>query len=83
MWKEGPTYVAYTPELDVSSCGATLARAKKALREAVDLFLEEATLRGVLSDILSESGFERRGNDYRYRRVLARERVRVSLPRAS
>ncbi len=83
VWKEGRTYIAYTPELDVSSCGRTLVQAKKALVDAVTLFLEESAERGVLGDILSEAGFERRGNTYRSRRVLAREKVRLSLPRAS
>jgi predicted RNase H-like HicB family nuclease len=81
-WREGRTYVAYTPELDVSSCGPTLARAKLALREAVTLFLEDAAARGVLQQILAEAGFERRGTSYRFRRVLARESLRLALPRA-
>lgn len=38
-WKENHTYVAYTPELDVSSCGDSLSQAKTRLREAVGLFL--------------------------------------------
>jgi hypothetical protein len=83
VWKEGRAYVAYTPELDVSSCGHTLAQARKALREAVHLFADEAARSGVLGDILKEAGFERQGNSYRFRRVLAREKVRLSLPRAS
>ena len=42
VWKEGPTYVAYAPELDVSSCGRTASQAKSHLREAVSLFVEES-----------------------------------------
>ncbi len=83
LWREGRTYVAYTPELDISSCGRTLVQAKRALRDAVSLFLEESAERGVLGDILSEAGFEKRGKTYRSRRVLVREKVRLSLPVAS
>jgi predicted RNase H-like HicB family nuclease len=39
VWKEGPTYVGYAPELDVSSCGDSVAEARRRLREAVGLFL--------------------------------------------
>jgi predicted RNase H-like HicB family nuclease len=46
VWKEGPSYVSYTPELDVSSCGDSVAEARARLREAVSLFLEECSLRG-------------------------------------
>ncbi len=53
--KEGGTYVAHTPELDVSSCGGTKERALKNLKEAVRLFLEEAEKLGTLEGILEEA----------------------------
>ena len=40
VWKEGAAYVAYAPELDVSSCGDSVAEARARLREAMSLFLE-------------------------------------------
>ncbi len=83
VWKENHTYVAYAPELDVSSCGDSLSQAKTRLREAVGLFLEEASRLGTLGDILSEAGFERQGNTYRPHRVLTREKVRLAVPVAS
>ncbi len=60
IFKEGRQYVAYAPELDVSSCGGTVARAKKNLMEAVRLFLEEADKHGTLAQILAEAGFVKR-----------------------
>ncbi len=54
VWKEGATYVAYSPELDISSCGNSSVRAKSALREAVTLFLEEAARKSTLTEILAE-----------------------------
>ncbi len=80
VWKENGTYVAYTPELDVSSCSDSLSQAKARLREAVSLFLEEASRTGRLEQILSEAGFEKRGNTYSPHRVLAREKVRLVVP---
>jgi hypothetical protein len=50
-------YVAYAPELDVSSCGASSQRARKSLLEAVRLFLEEAEKMGTLEQILQELGY--------------------------
>jgi hypothetical protein len=52
IFKEGRLYVAYTPELDVSSCGGTETKAKVNLIEAVRLFLEEADKMGTLRQIL-------------------------------
>jgi hypothetical protein len=53
-------YVAYTPELDLSSCATTQTKAQKNLIAAVRLFLEEAEKKGSLAQILEEAGFVRR-----------------------
>lgn len=55
VFKEGGTFVAHTPQLDVSSCGPTKQKAVSNLREAVRLFLEEAANMGTLDQILKEA----------------------------
>ena len=80
VWKEGAAYVAYAPELDISSAGDSSTQAKTRLREAVTLFLEEAARQGTLGEILSESGFRRQGSTYRSHRILVRETIRLSVP---
>jgi len=62
VFKEDKTYVAYCPELDVSSCGNTTERAKEMLKTAVRLFIEEAEKMGTLEDILEESKYKRDAN---------------------
>ena len=57
IFKEGRVYVAYAPDLDVSSCGGTREKAQKNLLEAARLFLEEAEKMGTLEQILEEAGF--------------------------
>jgi len=47
-------FVAHTPELDVSSCATTEAKALANLREASRLFLEEAEKKGSLEQILRD-----------------------------
>ena len=83
VWKEDSAYVGYAPELDVSSCGNTVAQARTRLREAVSLFLEECAKKGTLDSILAESGFQKRGVRYRPRRIIARAKVRLAIPLAS
>lgn len=80
VWKEDGVYVAYAPELDVSSCGDSVREARQRLREAVALFLEEAAHQGTLEEILAESGFEKRAGTYVPRRVLIREKESLSVP---
>lgn len=51
-------WVAYTPELDVASCGPTVEKAKQNLAEAVQIVLKGAAEDGNLKDLLLEAGFE-------------------------
>ena len=60
VFKEGKMYVAYTPELDLSSCATTQTKAQKNLKTAVRLFFEEAAKKGSLAQILQDAGFVRK-----------------------
>jgi predicted RNase H-like HicB family nuclease len=80
--KEGRTFVAHTPELDVSSCGGTKERALKNLKEAVRLFLEEAEKLGTLEQILEESGYLKRRNRLAGPKFIGTRRVSLPLPMA-
>ncbi len=42
IWREGRDFVSLCPELGVSSCGDSLEESTAMLREAVDLYLENA-----------------------------------------
>ena len=53
--KEAP-YVAYIPEFDISSCGKTEEKAKKNVKEALELVLEEVKKKDKLEDFLKEAG---------------------------
>ena len=59
VFLENSVFVAYCPELDVSSCGKTVEQTKDMLKKAVSLFLEEAENLGTLEDILEEANFIR------------------------
>ncbi|MFZ3091560.1 MAG: hypothetical protein WA240_13190 [Nitrospirota bacterium] len=59
IFKENITFIAYCPELDVSSCGDDIERAKENLKTAVRLFIEEAEKIGTLEEILIESGYKK------------------------
>ena len=68
VFKEDKAYVAYSPELDISSCGNSVDHAKDMLKTAVRLFLEEADKMETLEDILEESGYKK--NEKRPKRPL-------------
>jgi len=54
---KGHAIVAHCPELDVYSQGYTPEEARRNLREAVNLFLEEAQRMGTLERILRDAGY--------------------------
>ncbi len=51
IWKEGKGYVSKCPELGVASCGDTFEEAINNLKEAVELYIENAKELGLLEDI--------------------------------
>lgn len=77
--KEEKAFVAYSPELDISSCGDTVEEAKANLKTAVRLFIEEAEKMGTLEDILAESGYQRgEAGKWTAPRMVATECVGIS-----
>jgi predicted RNase H-like HicB family nuclease len=57
IWQEGEQYVAHAMPLDVMSSGHTADEARRALDEAVRLFLDTAAEAGTLDDVLAECGY--------------------------
>ncbi len=58
IWKEENHFIAHAMPLDVISSGRTTEEARKAVDEAVHLFLETAGDMGTLDEILQEAGYE-------------------------
>lgn len=79
IFKDGKMYVAYAPELDLSSCATTKIKAQKNLLEAVRLFLEEAEKKGSLEQILKEAGFVRRKEKLEGPKFITIQRVTLPL----
>ena len=79
IFLEGKTYVAYVPELDVSSCGSDPDEARKNIRDAVQGFLETSKELGSLDEILAEAGFEREGDSWRAPQFVALDRLKLAL----
>ena len=51
IWKEGEVYVSKAPELGVASAGDTPTEALANLREAIELYLENARELGMLDEM--------------------------------
>ena len=51
IWKEEGVYVSKCPELGVASCGDTPEEALSNLKEAVELYLDNAKELGLIADV--------------------------------
>jgi predicted RNase H-like HicB family nuclease len=56
IWKEGNQFIAHAMPLDVMSSGKTPEDARRALDEAVHLFLITAVDMGTLEEVLQDAG---------------------------
>lgn len=56
-FKEGDKVIAYSPALDLSSCGDTEEKARNKFAKAVTIFLREITKMGTLKEVLEEYGW--------------------------
>lgn len=79
IFSEGDTFVALSPELNVSSFGDTIEEARTSLREALEAFVEECNRMGTLQEILEESGFFRSGDEWKTRKPVAEEELALAL----
>jgi len=79
IFKEGDTYVAYVPELDISSCGESANEARKNILDAVQGFLETCADMGTLNEILDEAGYHRQGDNWLPPEFVSLDRLTLSV----
>lgn len=77
IFKEGDLYVSLCPELNVSSFGASVDKAKKSLVEAVTAFLDECKTLGTFEEVLAEAGFLRTDGGWAPREAVAKDRLTI------
>ncbi len=79
IFREGKLFVAYNPELDVSSCGLTIEKAKVNLKDAIRGFLKSAAKMGTLNGILEEAGYTYERKHWIDPELIALDRMSVAV----
>ena len=64
--KEDKTYVAYSPALDLSTCGDTIDQAKKMFLEQVEVFFDELREKGTTEQVLTSLGWKKQKRSNRF-----------------
>ena len=78
--KDGDSFIAYTPVLDLSSAGKSFEEAQKRFIEAVQLFLEELVEAGTLDEVLTGLGWQKINNTFSPPVVIAHHTEEFSIP---
>lgn len=66
FYREANKFIAYSPALDLSTCGDTQEQAKKRFEEITQIFLEETDKMGTIEDVLLECGWKKVGHSQRH-----------------
>jgi predicted RNase H-like HicB family nuclease len=56
--REGDTFIAFCPVLDLSTCGGTYEEADANFKEALDIFFVECAEKGTLEEVLVSCGWK-------------------------
>jgi predicted RNase H-like HicB family nuclease len=77
--KEGGTYIALYPSLDIATQGKTVKHAKHMFHELVTLFVEDNKKQGTLKEVLVEAGFTHRDETWAAPEIVHVSAVTVSV----
>ena len=78
--REGKQYIAYTPALDLSTCGKTFKEAKKRFGEIVEIFFDELARNGTLEDVLVDLGWKKVQTEWIPPVVVSQEIQAIRVP---
>lgn len=78
--KEGNSFIAYTPALDLSTFGDTFEDARKNFDEAVNIFFEELVKMGTVDEVLTGLGWQKQNNTFMPPVVIANQTESFSIP---
>jgi len=79
--KEGDSFIAHSPALDLSTVGDTFDEAKNRFGEAVEIFFEEISRKGTVDQALTELGWQKQNNEYLPPMVVGSQTENFSVPR--
>ena len=67
FFREGDTFIAHCPILDLSACGKDFEEAQRNFEDAVEIFFSECVKHGTLEEALTACGWSVDASDHRRR----------------
>lgn len=78
--KEGSTFIAYSPVLDLSTSADSFTLVKMRFEELVPLFIEELLKKGTLEKVLTNLGWQKDQKQWLPPVLIAQELTPVTIP---
>ena len=84
FFREGDTFIAHSPVLDLSSCGKDFEEAKRNFEDAVEVFFSECIKHGTLERALGACGWTVESSNHK-RRIsppvyIGQDQILVNVP---
>jgi predicted RNase H-like HicB family nuclease len=83
IFREGKTFIAYSPALDLSSCGSSEQEAKRMFTEAVEVFFEELIAIKTVDATLKDLGWTKKKGQFQPPEIVKQAVVNVMVPCAA
>ena len=64
FFEEGDKIIAYSPAIDLSTCGNTEDQARKRFGDIAGIFFDEITQMGTLDEVLAECGWRKDSHNH-------------------
>jgi hypothetical protein len=81
--KEGDSFIAYSPALDLSTVGDSFEEAQTRFGEAVQIFFEEITQKGTVEEALTQLGWQKLNSELIPPVVVSNTTQQFSVPNLS
>lgn len=78
--KEKDTFVAYSPVLDLSTCGKSFEEAQKRFSEISILFFQEIIKKGTVDDVLSDLGWQKINKQWSSPVMVSHQQNMINVP---
>ena len=78
--REGKSFIAYSPALDLSTSAASFEKARERFVEAAKIFFEEIIKKGTIEEVLGELGWEKHNKQWQPPVVVSQETESIRIP---
>lgn len=78
--KQGKSYVAFCPVLDLSTAGKSTKDARSKIVEAINIFLEEIVEAGTVNEVLPELGWKKVQHNWNPPKVVSNLNLGIRIP---